>query len=208
MILYQDRRMPRPTAHRTPVHLQGALTLTRQDCVSGDLLTLGEPLGSLEVPGEDAPFIDLPDDWRCWLIGDFVPTEHLRRGAGTLDLLPVSDAKGRTWHTPAVLAPGVDPLEGTPVLRLAWGLVDKVPARIPTPEQARLISAARSARLEILGKRISQVPITVAAEWATVLTEAAYHLVREQIFGWQLLDDQLVAGQLLASAGFMRPMES
>ncbi len=209
MIIYQDRRDPRPSAHRTPDHLRGALTLTRRDCSSGDLLVLGEPLGDLQPPGEGVPFIDLPDEWRCWLIGDFVPLEHLRRGAGTLDLLPVSDAKGRAWHAPAVLAPGIDPREGASVLPLSWGLdAQGVPTRIATPEQARLIAAARAARAEILGRRLGSVPVAMAAEWATILTEATYHLVREQIFGWQLMDDALVTSQLMASAGFLTPRES
>ncbi len=208
MIVYQDRMQDRLNGPRLPEVLVGAATFTRRDCTSGDLITLGEPLGDLVEAPAGAAVLELPEGWGCWQVGEFVPAEHLRRAPGALDLLPIADAQGRAWHAPAILAPGVEPREGAAVLPLPWGNDEHgVPARIPTPAQARLIAAARSARAEILDGRLGQIPVPIAASLALPLLEAIYHLTGQQILGWQLADDALIASLLMASAGFLRPRE-
>lgn len=209
MIVYQDILSPRPETARTPAPLVGALSLSRRDCTAGDLVTLGEPLGDLDVPGEGVACLDLADGWRCWQVGEFVPELYLRRGMGSLDLLPVSDALGRAWHAPAIIAPGVEPRDGIVVLSLPWGFDGQgLPARIATAPQARLITAARAARAEILAGQLGAMPVSVAVALVAPLLESVYHLTIAQVLGWQLIDDSLAAALLMASAGFLRPREN
>ncbi len=208
MIVYQDTLSPRPDSPRTPPPLVGAQTLTRRDCTAGDLVTLGEPLGDLTVAPDGAAVLGLPDHWCCWQVGEFRPSDYLRRGPAALALLPVADAQGFAWHTPAVLAPRLEPRAGEAILPLPWGLDEHgLPARMPTPAQARLIAAARAARLEILDGRLGTVPAPIAAAMVVPLLEAAYHLVAAQLFGWQLIDDQVIVGALMGSSGFIVPRE-
>lgn len=209
MIVYQDVSTPRPEACRTPAPLSGAVTLTRRDCTEGDLVTLGEPLGDLLPPDAGQVPLELGDGWRCWQVGTFIPSMYLRRGPGALDLLPVADAVGRAWHAPVILAPGLEPREGSSVLPLPWGVdASGVPARIPTAQQATLIATARTARAEILAGRLGAMPVPTAAALAKPLLESVYHLLFDQMLRWQLIDDRLIAEVLMASAGFLRPRES
>jgi hypothetical protein len=212
MLVYRDKRQPRPSAFRVPPHLEGA-NLERREGVSGDLIAHSRPLMKdgvvgIQDPASDADWLDLPNDWQVYLAGEFVPEHYLKNHRDRPTLIPVLDGKGRIWHAPAILSPDLKNPEGDVILSLGWGRdpITKVISRTPTAAQKTMISAARAYRAELLKKRLDEVPAATAAEWFFALMGSVYHLHEEMVIKWQWMDDILVAGYCLASCGFPKPI--
>lgn len=211
-LVYRDVRQPRPDAFRRPSWIPPSASLERVQHDDGDLVGQWDPL--VFQPGEllkDRATVwhDVGEDWRLAVVGDLEPRRHLRTDPGRPALIPVSDGLGRAWHTPAVLT-----ATGACALSLALGKgPDGQWTRLPTPEQAALIAAARFIRTEVETmvvtpdqeeiSRFSTLPIGPAADTVATLYQAIYVFSPAVLAVLGVLDDVLMRQSMLSSAGFV-----
>jgi hypothetical protein len=209
-LLYQDGRPTHAPGLRLPEFLAPwAGELQRAESAGGDIVGLWDPLlfSPTDLPAGTA-WHEIGDGWRAALVGDPVPAAWLSKAADRPQLLPIDDGFGRAWHAPAILSPR-DVIALPMPLRLD---ADQHWSRVPSPAQARLIAAARSARAEWLTPvegaspaevmpRMVTVPIQVCAVWAATLLGAIYPLNPPALSALGLLSDVLVRNVLLASSG-------
>jgi hypothetical protein len=199
MLIIRDIRTPRPTANRIPGWLESCRELARRSIGDRDHFWAGEPFIVPEVPS--AAWRDLPDDFQIANVGpveSFSPEAFLRVGHG-IQVCPVLDAKGRTWHAPIILD-----ANKAIQLDLAWGRDPQTKAlrRMPDETQARLIAVADAVRSELDADRFNEVDVSVQGEWALPLLEAVYHLSGDAILAAGLLDDRLAHDLLRVAAGY------
>jgi hypothetical protein len=102
---------------------------------------------------------------------------------------------------PAVLDP-----HGNVALSVSISNVDGVWKRAPSPEQAAIIEAAKSARLEIESGKLSAVPIDAACSWCSMFLAYTYYINAETLGACALMDDKLIIATLLSAAGYPPPL--
>lgn len=198
MIVYRDKS--KSTSPRVPLHLSGAADLCRRDTANGRLVAIADPI-YLGEPDASAQWHDLGDDWEVCLARPMTQTSLnmlMRRTPAALPFAEVVDAKGFTWYVLTALD-----ANGKLALPVPFG---KDPTtgqwrRAPTAEQATWIAAAEGARAEIAAERLSEIPIDVAAEWASTLLAATYHVTTDVLAVTGLLDDKLALGVMLCNSG-------
>ena len=210
-LVYRDRRPTRSTAFRLPSWLQPrAGEMQRVEDPEGDFVGFWNPLffSVAQIPA-DAVWATLEDHWEVVIVQPFTPAALLSQAADRPKLLPVADGLGGAWHAPAILSPRGTIMLDLPLLRDDAGDW----ARLPRPEQQRLIDAAVSARTEALTlvevggaqvPRLGTVSQTVVADWAATLLSAIYPFNVEAFGKLGILTDRLVLEVCLAAAGLQK----
>lgn len=211
-IVYRDRREPRSI--RQPAWIPAGTGLERVSHDGGDFVGYWNP--TFFRPGElgtDVTWHDVGDDWQMACIGELSPRAFLRSDPGRPALIPVSDSLGRIWHAPAVLSP-----TGASMLSMPLGRDDKGNwIRKPTPEQARLITAATFLRQELEAlegegdqqrSRWLGLSLDVLADTTAALLGSVYPF-STSVFGvLNAFDDVLIRHVHLASTGLLPQPEA
>lgn len=212
-LLYRDTRCPRSTTHRLPPWLIGQNGLQRVESDRGDIIGAWDAMifHPSQLPDEQVWWM-LADDFEVTQVGAFIPSVHLRSAHGLPLVKDFADSQGRLWHLPAILRPDSDPLkpasaeDAVPLLTLPWGRdAANAMVRVPTPQQALLITSARAVRREVLADTLSQVPLEVVAAWLQALIPSVYHLDLSVLLPLGLIDDAIGVRGVMISAGFYGP---
>lgn len=207
-LVYRDVRVPRSTTHRLPTWLLHQPNLMRVESDVGDFIGVwdAEMFHPDHIPA-DAVWHEVGDGFVVHLVGELIPQTLLRATHNLPKIMPLQDSRARLWYVPAIMKPDADPAAPADnpeiLLSLPWGVTEAgAVARVPSPEQLKLIETAMAVRREVRANALAQVPLAVSAAWLGVLLQAVYHLDLVVLLKLGVVDDQLCVRALLAAAGY------
>ena len=147
----------------------------------------------------DAAWTDIEDGWQvAWSdAGSVVPLRDLGRLSAWCGILPVEDARGRTWLAPSVLNRA-----GDRAFPVAYAGPNFLPSL--TPEQTCAEQIAQEARRTLLavGKgEAAGVTLQASCRWSALLLAITHHISPAVVAACGILDDCLISRLLAVAAG-------
>ena len=200
MILYRHRELGATHAN-LPAELVGFRALADDTAIchgfddEGHVVGLCSPI-LWQGAKPDQKWSPIADGWEASSDGrDFTPLHHLR-AAAWCNVVPVKDAKDRTWFAPAILGSA-----GARAFPIAYGGPDMLPQLTPDQEKAIRIATECRTLLQAAvegGAALQSEQIIPWAAWAITLP---HHLSVPTIGAQLLLDETLAARVIAVMAG-------